>query len=446
MSETNGANARLKGGEAQRLLDQAIEFMGFEPDEVTAQDGWWELTYERALCRTNIIDWDGETEVLVIWAPLVRAPVRTELRLKLLETLLHYNADFVSTGRLALSESDLVILTWLERADRLRLEGVIEALSWMLRAANHLKELLEEVILDLPRLELDEEVQAGLRVVFRQCEPAAQGVLRQLLEGWVAQGSEIGVGQDSIHLKSGGDRNLTLATVVGHSAAGPVITVVGAILEKLGLSAAQVESFRAALPRPKGFEQTTLWTHLLLNESFTPAMGEQLLAALTDLSAQLATAEPVEPPPLPDLATYWGLQIKVGGATQRGIDSLLAACPEAVQAIYVKLIQGWFDAGQKLYTKNTDRVALRLSVNQGTFALVTLFGPQKKRAPRIELHYPTTYYIGDHPAGEVYEAAVAALPGFEQHNSGARLAMGERFGLADSERLLAPITELAAHV
>ncbi len=99
-----------------------------------------------------------------------------------------------------------------------------------------------------------------------------------------------------------------------------------------------------------------------------------------------------------------------------------------------------------MYTNKPDRVALRLSVNQSTFALLTLFGPQKKRASRIELHYPATYYIGDHPAGEVYEAEVAGLPTFEQHNSGARLWPGDPFGLADSERLLAIITELAARV
>ena len=333
MSETNGTNARLKGEEAQRLLDQSIRFMGFEPDEITDQDGWRELTYEGALCRANIVDGDGETEVLIIWAPLVWVPVRPELRLKLLETLLQYNADFVSTGRLALIDSDLVILTWQERADRLHAAGVIEALSWILQTADQLDELLEPMSLDLPRLELAEEVQAGLRVVFRRCAPTAQGVLRQMLEGWTAQGGVIGVGEGSIHLKMSEERDLTLATVVGHSAAGPMITVIGAILEKLGLSMAQVEAFRAALPRPEDFEQTILWTHIPLNESFTPAMGEQLLAALRQLSAQLAAADSVEPPPLPDLAARWGLQLKVGGATRRGIDSLLERCPEAVQAI-----------------------------------------------------------------------------------------------------------------
>ncbi|GAB4451723.1 MAG: hypothetical protein Kow0031_34250 [Anaerolineae bacterium] len=442
---TNGAGVQLTPEAAQQLIDQAIRKLGLDPADVTGPGGWRELGFGSALCRVNIIEWQPGIHALVIWSPLVWAPQQPQQRAKLFETLLLLNADFTGQSRLALTDDDLVILTHLRPIAGLQLEEVLDALKGVLRVADRLDEPLQMLGLDLPHVMLDNATMAGVVALFRLCDPTAQAVFRRLLEGWSLLDGKITVGSGSIHLKTPGKPVRTLAALIGYAAAGPLVTVGGDWLEKSGLPAAQIDAFFEQLPRPAGFKQNGLSAHLPANGSFTPAMVDDLLNTLIKLAELLKYAQPVKTV-LPDLYARWGLRLKVGGATQSGIDALLEACPEQTRAVYIRLIQGWFDAGQKLYTKDTDRVALRMTANGSTFALATLFGPQKKRPPRIELHYPTTYYLGDHPAGQVYETAVAALPGFEPHNSGARLAMGDQFKLPESEQLLTIITTLARQV
>ncbi len=57
-----------------------------------------------------------------------------------------------------------------------------------------------------------------------------------------------------------------------------------------------------------------------------------------------------------------------------------------MQEVYTQIIQAWYDAGQKLYTNKLDHIYLQLTVDGHAFALCTLYSPQKKRGPRIELY------------------------------------------------------------
>ena len=170
------------------------------------------------------------------------------------------------------------------------------------------------------------------------------------------------------------------------------------------------------MPRPRRFEITKSSAHLPVDESLTEKMAERLLDALDILDEALNHATPPRKPPLPDLEQQWGLKIIVGGATQRGIHFLLKSCPSKIQKIYCLLIQGWYQAGQKLYTNTLNRVALRLTVDRRTFGLVKFVGPQKTKSPRIELYYPLSYYLEKHKAAQrCYEEAIAQIPLFSSH-------------------------------
>ena len=115
-----------------------------------------------------------------------------------------------------------------------------------------------------------------------------------------------------------------------------------------------------------------------------------------------------------------------------------------MQKVYCLLIQGWHDAGQKLYTNDLDRVALRLTVDDHTFEICTLHGPQKAKAPRIELYYPLSYYFENREeARRRYEQGVARIPRFSPHNSGARIAADDTFTTKSAESLLKILCRLA---
>jgi hypothetical protein len=258
----------------------------------------------------------------------------------------------------------------------------------------------------------------------------------------------VAAGRSGIGLRSKSAGDKTLAALIGYASAGPLATVVWDSLGRgWGVLPEDVAAFKQAVPRPARFKTTESSAHLPVDESFTEAMADQLLDALVFLEKALQRAVPPTLPPLPDLEEAWGLKLKVGGATQRNIHDLLTACPPAVQEAYTKIFQAWHNAGQQLYTNKSDRVYLRLTVDGHTFALCTLYGPQKKRGPRIELPYPLTYYFGAHlEARRRYEQTVAQIPGFSVHKSGARIPMGEEFTIKEAGSLLKVLRRLAEDV
>jgi hypothetical protein len=346
---TLGVGSHLSPEAAQQLVDQAIRVLGLDPAAVTGPDGWRELGFGSAVCRVNIIEWQPGGYALVIWSPLIWAPPQPQLRGELFETLLRLNTEFTGQSRLALTDDDLVILTHLRPIAGLQLEEVLDALKGVLRVADRLDEPLQRLGLDLPQLDLDDATRAGVVAVFRLCAPSVQTVFRQLLEGWALFGGRIEVGSGSIQLKSRWIPHRTLAALIGYTAAGPLITVGGSWLAANGLSADQIETFYRALPRPAGFKQNGPTVHLLVDDSFTPTMVESLLAALIELAEQSKNVRPIKLP-RPDLTARWGLHLK-WGSHPRGIDALLAACPEPVPGQLYQVDPGWFEAGRNCTPK-----------------------------------------------------------------------------------------------
>jgi hypothetical protein len=308
-----------------------------------------------------------------------------------------------------------------------------------------LDERLQQVFqVAMPQIETDGQTWRGVLDVLRLCDPYAQRTFTYLMERWVAKKGGISAGRGSIDLV-GKVSGKTLAAIVGYASAGPLVTVSWDSLEKVwGVKSKDAAAFKSAVPRPERFETTGHSAHLPVDVSFTQEMCDQLVDALLKLDKALQWAVPRDKGPLPDLAARWKLNIQVGGDTQRNIDALLAACPEPVQQIYVRLIQGWHDTGQALYTNQPDRVYLRLAVDEHSFALCTLWGPQKTREPRIELFYPLSYYFEQRTeARRRYEQEVAKIAGFTVHNSGARIQMGEGFEDREGEKLLRVLCSLA---
>jgi hypothetical protein len=100
-----------------------------------------------------------------------------------------------------------------------------------------------------------------------------------------------------------------------------------------------------------------------------------------------------------------------------------------------------------MYSTKSDRLYLRLSVRDHTFALATLYGAQHRHGARIELRYPLTYYLDAYlRARRRYEQVIGRISGFRVHNTGARIPMTKTFEKNEAERLLEAMGRLAEDV
>jgi len=430
--------------EAQAMVDQALRMLGADPKEVTDPDGWRLLGFGTAHARINVVEWQPGVHFLAVGSPILRWPGDRRLRARMAEVLLRLDHSQTGMARFSI-DGPLVLLSYVRPIHGLDLDEVLAAIRAVLRVADALDERMQEQYqVAMPQIDMDDSTWQGVLIVLRLCDDHTQDVFRHLMEGWVERKGIVDTGKGNIGLRSRAGSK-TLAALVPYAAAGPLVTVGWDSLARIrGVLSKDVAAFKQAVPRPDRFETTKSSAHLPIDESFTPAMVDQLLDALLLLEKALQRAVPPKPAALPDLEESWGLTIKAGGATQRNIESVLMACPPEARQAYIELLQGWHDAGQKLYTNNPRRAYLRLSVGQHTFALCTLCAPRKNRGAAIEFYYPLSMYFDEHvEARRRYEQAVARMPGFMVHNSGARIPVGEGFGQEEAVRLLKVLQRLA---
>jgi len=431
--------------EAQRLVDDALVHLGLDPRATTDSDGWRHMAVGEAKGAVNVIELEEGIHAFVVWSILMDLPSDRRLQTHLFETLLELNFQATGMARFSIKDSQ-VILSVLRPIRGLARDEIVDALRAVLEgAANAGPGLCQIYDIDIPDLQLDYATWEGILTVMRACEPRVQSVYRQLLEGWVARGGSVESGGKNIGLESK-SKGKTLAGLIPNASAGPIVTVGWASLEKtLHLQAKDAKAVRDAIPRPDHFTTTASSAHLPVEDSFTTEVTEKLLDALVLLESALERASPPRPAALPDLKQLWGLDLKVGKATIRNTHTTLDSCPESTQLAYAHLIQGWHDAGEKVYTNKPDRVHLRLTAGSSTFAICTLLGPQRRRGARIELFYPLTYYFAEHtPARIYYEQAIAQLDGFEPHNSGARISTDKGIEMTTAKKLMKALLKLAA--
>jgi|GEM_PF-2965712 len=431
--------------EAQAMINQAVAGLGINPIEATDPEGWRHLSLGVAHGMVNVFEWQPGLHFLVIWSPIVKIPEDQRLRAELYETVLKLNNHETGIGRCSLM-SDGVVISYVRPIHALDMDEVDDAIRMVMVTADRLKEkLIPAYDVELPKIAMDNGTWQNMASMMRSCDKYSQKIFGAIVEGWLSRKGNVDVGQSGIGLNGITDPSKSLAALIARASAGAIVTLGWNSLVKVsGVTAEAAKAFEEIVPRPKRFVITEGSAHLPVDESFTTAMVEQLLDALVSLDQMLIGVTPPPKPKLPDLQKRWDLRIEVGGATQLGIDSLLESCPKAVQPVYRALIQGWHDAGQPLYTKTEDRVALRLTVGNSTFAICTLYGPQKARPARIELYYPLSYYFdGREEARRRYEQGVARSPGFQAHNSGARIPMDNTFTVKNGEDLLKILRRLA---
>lgn len=432
--------------EAQTMINQALWNLGIDPQEATDPEGWRHLSLGTAHGLINVVEWESGVHFLVVWSPILRAPDDPRLRAKLFETLLRLNHHDTGMARASLQDT-LIVLSFVRPIHGLDLDEILDAIRMVMMAADALDEPLQNAFeIAMPQIEMDKATWQGVLDIFRLCDTYTQSIFKDLMEGWVARkGTVATTGKNGIALQAKSVDDKTLAALIGYTSAGPLVTVGWDSLKRQwGVQEKDETAFKQAVPRPQRFEITESSAHLPIDDSFTETMVEQLLDALAVLDKALKRAIPPPKPSLPDLKQHWGLKIEVGGATQRGIHTLLQSCPPEAQEIYHLLIQGWHDAGQKLYTNTPDRVALRLTVDNHTFGLCTLYGPQKAKPPRIELFYPLSYYFESRvEARRRYEQTVTQIPNFNPHNSGASIALDDTFTTKSAENLLKILCRLA---
>jgi len=434
--------------EAQIMIDHALLSLGIDPQEAVDPEGWRHLNLGTAHGLINIMEWEPGVYFLVVWSPILRVPEDPGLRANLFETLLRLNHQQTGMARSSLHD-DLVVLSYTRSINGLDVDEILDAIRMTMIAADRLDEPLQSAFeIMMPQIELDKATWQGILDVQRLCDTYTQGIFKCLVEGWVARKGLVTTGKNGIALRAKSASDKTLAALIGYASAGPLIAVGwDSLSRQWGVPEKDVATFKQAIPRPRGFKITESSVHLPVDDSFGDVMAEQLLDALAILDKALQHATPPTKPALPDLEQRWDLKIGVGGATQRAIHALLESCPPELQKIYQLLIQGWDDASQKLYSNTLDRVALRLTVDDHTFGLCTLYGPQKARDPRIELYYPLSYYFENREdARRRYEQAVVQIPQFIPHNSGARITSVDTFTAKSAENLLKILCRLAEDV
>jgi len=434
--------------EAQAIVDQTIRNIGVDPQKVTDPEGWRHLGLGTTHGLINVIEWEPGFYALVVWSPILQAPNDMRLRTQLFETLLQLNHHETDMARFSLM-GDQIVLSFVRSIRGLNTQEVLNAIQMVMLTADALGERLQNAFeIHMPRIDMDDATWQGVLNLLRPCNAHTQTIFTRLMEGWAARKGIVAAGKSGVGLCSKSAGGKTIAGLIAFASAGPLVTVGWDSLERVwGVRPKDATAFKQAVPRPKRFKTTKSSAHLPVDDSFTEEMADQLLDALAFLEKALKCAVPPKPKPLPDLEKAWGLKLKTGGATQRNIHALLMACPPSTQEVYAKLIQGWYNAGQKIYTNKPDRVYLRLTVDEHIFALCTLYGPQKKRKPRIELRYPLLYYFDDYPeARRRYEQTISRIPGFSVHNSGARIPMGEEFTIKETEILLKILRRLAEDV
>jgi len=429
------------------MVDRVLASLGIDPQEAIDEDGWRHLGLGTAHAMVNVLEWGPGEYSLAVWAPILRAPQDTRLRAELFENLLRLNHRAIGQARISVLEGDLVVISVVRPIAGLEADHILDAIRTVLEAADRLDEPLQESFkVAMPNIEMDRPTWETIRDVLRLCDPNAQRMFSYLMEGWVSRKGRVTTGRHTIGLDSRAPAGKTLAALVGGASAGPIVTVGWNSLARQGLRPADEAAFKKAVPRPLRFEITASSAHLPVDGSFTEAVADQFLDALTMLDKAMKRAVPPDIQ-VPDLAERWGLKVSVGGATQRGIDALLEACSPEVLKVYTLLIQGWHDAGQKLYTKTLNSVALRLSVYSHTFALCSLWAPSQKKPAYIWLYYPLSYYFENllEPR-RAYEQAVARIPQFTPQNSGASITIDDSFTEKSARHLLQILRRLGEDV
>ena len=433
--------------QAQKLVDAAIRTLGVDPEASKDQEGWRHLSLGSAREEINIVEWKPEQHYLVAWSPVLEIPDDPGLQLLLFEILLRLNQKETGTARFSLGGNQAILSTMRPIQD-LNQGEVLDAIKSVLYTSDQVGEKLREKFeIQLPDIPMNEAMHESMLMVLECCEPHSRTIFKHLIEQWHARGGVVKVGENDIGLHAPNSRK-SLAALVAIASAGPLIVLSWTSLQKRwGLLPEDFAAFQDAVPRPKRFKAAGTTAHLPVDESFTLEMADQLVEALVLLAEALPRAVPPPPPPLPDLEKRWGLRIKVGGATQRNIDAVLAGSPLPAQAAYTHLIQGWYDAGLPIYTNNARLVYLRIHVDAHTFALCTLRGAHGDKNPRIDLTYPLIYYFEDYPeAREAYEQAIVDIPGFAQRGTKGQITVDAAFGKAETEALLAVLSQLAGAV
>lgn len=425
------------------MIDQALQILGVDPAAVTDVNGWRIIGLGTAMGLINLIQLDFGEYCLVVWSPLLHLPADPRLQLRLFETLLRLNHHETGLARFALQD-DLVVLSVVRPIHGLILDEVLEAIRTVLAIADQVDEQLRELFaVELPAIPLDSQAWQVAYEVLRLCAPRTQHLFNLLLEKWVAHKGQVTAGQNNLALV-GKTSGKTVAALIGYASAGPLVTVSWDALEKQGLLAKDIQAFKQAVPRPAGFKVTASSAHLPVDESFTAAMVEQLVTALSALDKAFQRAVPPPAAPLPDLKAKWGLDLAVGKATIRNIDTVLTACPEPAQPAYSHLIQGWAAAGHPVYTNYSPLVYLRVMTEEHTFALCVLKAPQKGQAALIDISYSLGAYYK--PGGEPrrYEQELTQIAGAVAHGTVIRIPLTDAFTVQEADKLLQVLLQLAA--
>jgi hypothetical protein len=280
--------------------------------------------------------------------------------------------------------------------------------------------------LAMPKIEMSDESWQTVLEIWRTAPAHTQQVFSYLAEQWVLRNGAFSTGKGSLALEGRQSKGQTLAALRG----GLVVIGWESLQRTLGLLPEDLKAFQEAVPRTEGFEITKHSAHLPVREDFSTKTADQLLDALQLLDDALARAVPPTKEPLPDLKAMYGLQVKAGAATQRNIGAVLETCPGSTRTAFLRLVQGWDDAGGDVYTNKPTRISLRMTVGKHRFALCSLVAPTKSAQAHIELQYPLTMYFEKRlSARRTYEEQVVRVPGFSVHGTMGRIEADD--GLTD---------------
>ena len=329
-------------------------------------------------------------------------------------------------------------------------QELLDAMEYLFAGAGGSQPPAEEAYPEpqLPNIKMTPRDAAIIQDVLKYSDPQCRELYTLLMEKWARAGFFVETTGLAVVLDVPyGDRTARLAWFSRPlSARRAAIGLRWKSLdEHTGFPPAAVEEYRKKVLTISNLVTTPCSAYMEITPKLTTLDIKHLLDAMIKLARSVVPAK-IEPPSISK------------PVTPDNIRATLQQCDASTQAIYKMLIEGWRDAGGVVQCAAPGRIYLKmenhahsngvLSREPHKFNLLVLASPRGKNPANIQVQFGLgrggyACYLDCMPEiVDVFEARIAALPGFEQKGTVTRLVMSGGFQQEHARILLGNIQDL----
>lgn len=456
--------------EARALIDEILAGYGLDPAAQTNHQGWRRLTLGSAQGVIGVVERRPGEHYLVVLAPIMRVPDGSEILNGLHKLLLELNHDSTRSARFSLHDN--VIYVGLTRSIRgLDAIEVDEAIRSVMSVADSYDGWLQTIaaialdqgpldLAELPTLKMTPQETEAVSALLAACDPQGREILVTLMERWDHAGHLVAPGTAGVELKvTAGDRDYLLACLrPGARGQHPLIVLNWeGLREEEAFPSPAVDRFQQAVLEITGVLQVTERTaHVEVDGAFDQERAKGLIHILHEL------ARAAQPPPPEEPALQWdphlpAMALEASPKTLARIRETLRMCPVHARLTFVRLMEGWEQAGGGVRCVRPGRIYLKLRSRRHRcadgeerthrFSLAVLVAPKTGHRVIVDLAWGlargSDAYLDYVPAAvAAFEDTVSTMPGFVQEEDDAHLRIDEAFQAEHAEQLLQAMVAL----